>query len=254
MSANPEMSMSRRLPFLLGFLAWCHPRGVAKFSFGFAIAFLAAACGGVARGGHEAEAGAGGGASGSGGATNGGATAGGATGGRPTGGGATGIGAAGAGTAGVAAESPADGFDDVFPWIDGTGNIVLPTSGIDRLLQMAVTDAPARATLSTHNIFDLLSDTSSLRFSARASAPFRLVVSVGHVMPSYDYFASRDAGDHWPEASVLVDLEWREFNVPFTDMAPPERADYVGMKSFYIAFVVESQAPIDVWIDDVRLE
>jgi hypothetical protein len=37
-------------------------------------------------------------------------------------------------------------------------------------------------------------------------------------------------------------------------MMPAELGDSDGMPSFFIAFIVDSPTPVEVWVDDIRLE
>jgi hypothetical protein len=144
-------------------------------------------------------------------------------------------------------------LDDNHPWFDSSGVIDVPDSQSDEVLHFSIAETPARATLSTHNIFDLLSMTHAVRFSARASAPLRLLVSASHTIQAYDYFAARDAGAHWPVAAVDVGVDWQHFTVPLADMQPPEML-VGGPPSFFLAFIVEHPVPVEAWIDEVWFE
>ena len=162
--------------------------------------------------------------------------------------------AAQAGTAGREAEAEPVLLDDAFPWFDGSGDGG-PTSGpSDEILHIVASGTPARSTLSTHNHTAVLSGFSAIGFSARASVPLKLLVSASNAIQAYDYFAARDAGTQWPVASVEVGVDWRDFSVPLADMMPPEVGDSDGMPSFFLAFIVEAPAPVEVWLDDVRFE
>lgn len=146
-------------------------------------------------------------------------------------------------------------LDDNHPWFDGSGNIGLGygEGDGDKVLHVNIDESPARATLSTHNIFDLLSAAHEVRFSARASAPLRLLVSASHTIQEYDYFAARDAGARWPLASVEVGVEWQHFSVLLADMQPPEM-QVEASSSFFLAFIVEHPTAVQVWFDDVWFE
>jgi hypothetical protein len=161
-------------------------------------------------------------------------------------------GGASSGTAGAGAGSESAPFalDDNHPWFDGSGAIDVPDGPQDEILHLISDETPARATLSTHNVFDLLSAAQAVRFSARASAPLRLLVSASHTIQGYDYFAARDAGAQWPVAAVDVGVDWQEFSVPLADMQPPEML-VAGPPSFFLAFIVEHPAPVEAWFDDV---
>lgn len=172
--------------------------------------------------------------------------------GAPTGGAAQGGTGGSGGGAMTEPESPS--FDDVFPWFDGSGASEFPTSQTDEVLHIAATGTPARATLSTHNHVDLLSYAEAIVFSARASAPTRLLVSASNAIQAYDYFDARDQGIQWPIVPVEVGLEWQDYRVPLSDMMPVETGDADGIASFWLAFVVEHSEPVDVWLDDVRFE
>jgi hypothetical protein len=154
-----------------------------------------------------------------------------------------------AGTAGSDVEPLA--FDDAVPWFDGSGYSTY-MSGSDRVLHIVASGAPARSTLSTHNHAALLSGVSAIELSARASEPLRLMVSASNAIQQYDYFAARDAGMQWPVAPVDVGVDWQAFSVPLADMMPPEAGDSDGIPSFFLAFIVESPVPVEVWLDDVR--
>jgi hypothetical protein len=162
--------------------------------------------------------------------------------------------AAPAGTAGSSAETEPLALDDAFPWFDGSGSGDFSSGSSDQVLHIVASGTPAYGTLSTHNHVALLSGVSAIEFSARASAPLRLLVSASNAIQSYDYRAARDAGMHWPVAPVDVGVDWQDFSVPLAEMMPPEVGDSDGMPSFFLAFIVESPAPVEVWLDDVRFE
>lgn len=144
-------------------------------------------------------------------------------------------------------------FDDAFPWFDGSGASQFPSGPSDQILHIVLTQSPARGTLSTHNLYDALRGVSAVKFSARASAPFRMLVSASDSIQAYDYFAARSAGMPWPVAGVEVGLEWQKFSVPLADMQPENDSDD-GIPSFFLAFIVEHPVPIEVWLNDVRFD
>lgn len=159
-----------------------------------------------------------------------------------------------AGTAGSQAETEPPALDDAFPWFDGSGNGDVSSGSGDKVLHIVASGTPAYSTLSTHNHVALLSGVSAIDFSARASEPLRLLISASNAIQSYDYRAARDAGMRWPVAPVDVGVEWQDFSVPLAEMMPPEVGDSDGVPSFFLAFIVESPAPVEVWLDDVRFE
>lgn len=145
-------------------------------------------------------------------------------------------------------------LEDMFPWFDGSGASEFPPAGTDVQLVLAATGNPARGTLSTHNHIDLLSAVSTVSFSARASAPVKLLVSARRSVDGYDYFAERDAGKLWPVAAVDVDVDWQPYSIRIADMQPSADATAPGNPSFSVAFIVEHPEPVDVWIDEVMFE
>ena len=170
--------------------------------------------------------------------------------------------AGGAGSAGVAAlagtvSGGADGNAlalDTFPWFDGSGASDAMRGITPEVVHIVASGTPARSTLSTHNHIALLSGVSAIDFSARGSAPLQLLVSASNTIQSYDYFAAREAGMLWPVAPVDVGVDWQDFSVPLADMMPVELGDSDGTPSFFIAFIVDSPTPVEVWLDDIRLE
>lgn len=144
-------------------------------------------------------------------------------------------------------------LDDNHPWFDSSGAIYLPHSRGDAVLHLSIAETPARATLSTHNLFNLLSEAHAVRFSSRASAPLRLLVSASQTIQAYDYFAARDGGAQWPVAAVDIGVDWQDFSVPLADMQPPEML-LGGPPSFFLAFIVEHPVPVEAWFDEVRFE
>lgn len=159
-------------------------------------------------------------------------------------------GSAQGGSAGSASESPP--LDDAVPWFTGSGNAEFPSGQNDEVLHIIASGLPARFTLSTHNHYDPLSSSRGIAFSARASAPTRLLVSASKAIQSYDYFAARAAGTLWPVAPVDVGLVWQDFTVSFSDMMPREAGDADGMPSFQLAFIVDHPEPVEVWLDEIR--
>jgi hypothetical protein len=165
-------------------------------------------------------------------------------------------GAGSGGTSAAAGAGDTDGapllLDDAFPWFDGAGSGRFPSGPIDEVLHITASGTPARATLSTHNVVDILSHVDTLQFKAKASASTRLLVSASNDIPPYDYFAERDAGARWPIAAVDVGTAWQEFSVRLADMQPREMGDSDGVPSFFLAFIVEHPEPVEVWLDEVH--
>lgn len=159
-----------------------------------------------------------------------------------------------AGSAGTGAESAISVLDDAFPWFDASGEADFPDGQADRLVHLVADGSPARATTSTHNVIDILSWASAVRFSARASEPCRLLVSAGHDLTSYDYFAEREQGRPWPTVEVAIDAEWAEHRALVADMQPPEAAMSAAIPRFFLAFSVEHSGPVEVWLDKVGFE
>jgi hypothetical protein len=143
---------------------------------------------------------------------------------------------------------------DAVPWFDGSGASEAMYGITQEVVHMVASGTPARSTLSTHNHVALLSGVSAIDFSARGSAPLRLLVSASNAIQSYDYFAAREGGKLWPVAPVDVGVDWHDFSVPLADMMPAEVGDSDGMPSFFIAFIVDAPTPVEVWLDDIRLE
>ena len=141
-------------------------------------------------------------------------------------------------------------WDNILPWFEGSGSSRFPREDEDVLLHLQATGSPAHATLSTHQPADVLRWTETVKFSARASAPLELLVSLGHMQRTYDYFA-RPAGDEWPLASVDVGEEWQTFSIDKTQFVPPQSAADQAMPAFFLAFIVDNPVPVDVWIDNV---
>jgi hypothetical protein len=159
--------------------------------------------------------------------------------------------AAPAGMAGAGSESSTLSLDDVFPWFDVSGASRFPAAGEDVIVHLVSAGAPARASTSTHNVVDMLSWARSVEFSAKASAPVRLLVSAGHRQLSFDYFAELEAERPWPTVGVDIGPEWQQLSVSIADMRPPDtRSD--DQPSFFLAFSVEHPAAFEVWIDDVQ--
>jgi hypothetical protein len=161
--------------------------------------------------------------------------------------------AAFAGTAGGGADAGTLALDAV-PWFDGSGASEAMYGINQEVVHIVASGTPARSTLSTHNHVALLSGVSTIDFSARGSAPLRLLVSASNAIQSYDYFAAREAGMLWPVAPVDVGVDWHDFSVPLADMMPAELGDSDGTPSFFIAFIVDSPTPVEVWVHDIRLE
>ncbi len=197
-------------------------------SLALAVCCLLSACGGKARASDDAGAAAGGSGGGGGAAV-----------------------VAGGGGGGAPFERVA--LEEVLPWFDGSGKADFDPKPPNSELHIEATGSPARSTLSTHNHVALLSGVEAISFSAHASASVRMLVSASHAIQDYDYFAARDAGQPWPVAPVELGAAWQDYVVPLAAMMPPETGESGGM-AFFLAFIVESPAPVEVWIDDVRLE
>lgn len=159
-------------------------------------------------------------------------------------------GSAQGGSAGSESESPA--LDDAFPWFTSSGNPGFPSGQKDEVLHLFASGRPAHSTLSTHNHYDPFAASRGIAFSARASAPTRLLVSASNAIQAYDYFEARAEGAEWPVAPVEVGVEWRDFSVSFSDMAPKEAGDADGIPSFWLAFIVDHPEPVEVWLDKIR--
>lgn len=144
-------------------------------------------------------------------------------------------------------------WDDVFPWFDRDGVGDFPVGAEDRVLHLKAEGTPARAGLSTHYPTSSFSLAQVLEFSARASAPARLMVSVGHDQQTYDYFA-RPPEDVWPLGSVDLTGDFRTYSVDLTELAPPEGPPKSSLFSIYIAFLVDEPEPTEVWVDQVSFE
>lgn len=159
----------------------------------------------------------------------------------------------GAGTANATDAMPFY-LDDALPWFDGSGfTSNYPHGQDDVVLQMNADGAPARATLTTYLPTDLLSYAHTLDFSARASRPAPLLVSVGHELQRYDYFA-REPAETWPLARVDLGEEWQTFSIALADFEPSESARQRAHPSFFVSFIVESPAPLELWFDQVALK
>lgn len=163
-------------------------------------------------------------------------------------------GAAQGGSAGAASVPPEESppLDDFVPWFTGAGDSEFPSGQDDQVLHIIATGSPAHFTLSTHNHYDPFSYSGGISFSARSSAPTRLLVSASNAIQAFDYFEARSEGKQWPVAPVDVTAEWQDFSVSFSDMMPTEAADSDGIPSFWLAFIVEHPEPVEVWLDDVR--
>lgn len=166
--------------------------------------------------------------------------------------GAGGVASAGStGSGGTATPAAAPFYlDDAFPWFPGSGRGQFPVGQSDEILHVAPEQAPSQATFSTHNVSDLLSGMTAVHFLARANPPFRLMVSATDTIHPYDYFAARAAGEQWPLATVDVGEDWQTFEVPLTDMQPPETTDD-GIPSFFLAFIVDDPRKVELWLDQV---
>lgn len=142
-------------------------------------------------------------------------------------------------------------LDDALPWFDASGRGDFPDGLQDVVPHMNADGAPARATLSTHLPSDLLSVATALRFSARASQPVQLLVSVGHNQRTYDYFADTEA---WPLATVEAGEPWQTFAIEIAKFVPLESEQDRALKGFYIAFIIDAPGPRELWFDRVSFD
>ena len=142
-------------------------------------------------------------------------------------------------------------FDDVLPWFDAEGVADFPDGMQDVVLHLVADGAPARATLSTHLPSSGFESAKALLFSARASQPVRLLVSVGHNQRKLDYFSDTVA---WPLATADVGEQWQTFSIDVAEFTPPERAEDRAVVGFYIAFIIDSPARQELWFDDVTFD
>lgn len=217
------------------------------------------ACGGASRDGHEPSAA---------GTSADGGTASAAAG---TTSAAAGTTSADAGTAAVgvggsssepAPDNPIAGvnLDDDFPWFYADGNAtgagsMLPPeadASSNPVLHLVLQGEPARATLSTHNHFEVIRFAERVEFSAKATELLALRVSARQTLESSDYFGALEAGYPWPTAEVQVTTGWQRFSVPLSEMRPPEPNTEPG--SFMLAFIVDHPRPVELWLDEVRFE
>jgi hypothetical protein len=139
-------------------------------------------------------------------------------------------------------------LDDLLPWFDSEGDADFPDGMQDVVLHLSAEGTPARATLSTHLPSGGLETAKALLFSARASQPVRLLVSVGHNQRGYDYFSDTVP---WPLATVDVGQQWEAFSIDRADFAPAESEQDRALAGFYIAFIVEAVGRQELWFDDV---
>jgi hypothetical protein len=156
-----------------------------------------------------------------------------------------------AGQGGVADDRQPFELDDLFPWFNAEAEIRFPAPERDEILHLEAVGVPARASTSTHNLIDM-SWASSVDFTAKALTPTRLLVSVGQMQRTPDYFEARDSDTPWPTTAVDVGGgEWQAFSVPISAMQPPD-VPVDSSPSFFLAFSVEQPEPVEVWIDAVR--
>jgi hypothetical protein len=169
-------------------------------------------------------------------------------------------------TAGTADEpsrrNPLSGasLEEVFPWIVVDANSSPPPREVpltdDGVLRLAFMDAPVRATLSTHNHFEIVSIAERIEFSAVASEDLTLRVSLKRDLTSGDYFAASEQGLPWPSAVVNVSTSWRRFSIQSSELKPRVDSGGTGgvLSSFMIAFIVEHPRAVELSLDDVRIE
>jgi hypothetical protein len=139
-------------------------------------------------------------------------------------------------------------LDDVLPWFDGSGVGAFPDGRQDVVLHTSAEGVPARATLSTFLPSDVLKSVTALRFSARATEPTPLLVSVGHNQRTHDYFSDSQA---WPLAAVEVGEQWQAFSIDVAEFVPPESEQDRALASVYVAFIIDGANRRELWFDDV---
>lgn len=175
-------------------------------------------------------------------------------------------GGAGAGGSSGTAASPMGGagsapqwlsdtkLDEVFPWfVEAQGGFQLaPEDGEPSLVHVRLEGTPIAAMISTHNHFAVIGVATAVSFSARASEPLTMLVTVRATVDGGDYFFDRDAGRPWPVAPVKLRTDLQRFVVPFADMMPADTIP-TSMPAFMIGFIVERPAgPLELWLDDVQ--
>jgi hypothetical protein len=151
-------------------------------------------------------------------------------------------------------------LDDAFPWfVTRPGGVVgamldRDGDGIDKVVHVVLSEAPAEATISTHSHLEVVGWARAVNFKAKASAETNLLVSVRASLQA-DYFAARDAGQIWPTASVQLGTEWRDYSVALAAMMPAETAPALGVPAFTIAFIVHHPTgPFEAWFDQVQFQ
>ena len=146
-------------------------------------------------------------------------------------------------------------LDDGFPWFvetPGSQIAMAPEDGDPSLVHVKLEGMPIEAIVSTHNHFRVLDVATAVEFSAWASEPLTVLLSVRGNINDTDYFAARAMGRTWPVAPVELTTGRQRFKIPFADMVPPE-APADGSPFFMIAFVVEKPVgPLELWLDDVH--
>lgn len=179
--------------------------------------------------------------------------------------GGTGAGTVGAaGAAGVAAgygSAPQwlsdTKLDEAFPWFvqaPGGQYEMAPEDGDASMVHVSLEGMPVEATVSTHNHFAVVGLATAIEFSAWASEPLTMLVSVRDRLDDADYFVARAAGHDWPVAPVELSTQRQQFTIPFADMVPKEEPAE-GTPSFMIGFIVEKPVgPLELWLDDVHFE
>jgi hypothetical protein len=165
-----------------------------------------------------------------------------------------------------APDSPLAGvkLDDDFPWFYVAGNAAgagsllppEPDASSNPVLHLVLQGEPARATLSTHNHFEVIRFTERVEFSAKATELLALRVSARQTLEGSDYFGALEAGYPWPTAEVQVTTGWQRFSIPLTEMRPPEpnTEPSTPRGSFSVAFIVAHPRAVELWLDEVRFE
>lgn len=113
--------------------------------------------------------------------------------------------------------------------------------------------ASPRAVLSTHlPSYNFGTAFRAVAFSARASRPVRLKVSISPIQPSY--WDALESGQAWQGSVVEVGENWIDFSLPFVEMAPlaegaPQPLGTDEGSAFSI--ILEESEEVTVWIADI---
>lgn len=110
-----------------------------------------------------------------------------------------------------------------------------------------------RAVLSTHlPRYNFGTAFRAVEFSARASRPVRLIVSISPIEPSY--WVALENGQTWQGAIVDVHENWSDITVPFADMEPlgPGAPQPLGTdEGSAFSVILEESEAVTVWIADI---